>query len=59
MKKRLMHKSTLLGVILIVAGLIVGFRANQWEVATIIITTGCGAVGYAPRNKGGDNEDYR
>lgn len=57
MKKRLLHKSTLLGVILIVAGLIVGFRANQWEVATIIITTGCGAIGYAPRKQRDNNED--
>ncbi len=56
MKRRLLHKSTLLGVILIAAGLIVGFHANQWEVATIIITTGCGAVGYAPKKKEDCNE---
>lgn len=53
MKKRFLHKSTLLGIILIAAGLFVGFRANQWDVATMIIATGCGAVGYAPKK----NED--
>lgn len=49
MKRRLLHKSTLLGIILVTAGLIVGFQANQWEIATVIITTGCGAIGYAPK----------
>lgn len=51
MKRRLLHKSTLLGIILITAGLFVGFRAGQWEIATMIIATGCGAVGYAPQKK--------
>ena len=49
MKKRLLHKSTFWGVILIAVGLIVGFQAGQWELATVLITTGCGAVGYMPK----------
>ncbi len=51
MKKRLMHKSTFWGVVLIAVGLLVGFKAQQWETATSLMLAGCGAIGYKPKEK--------